>query len=352
MVPSLADQVGGHVTATSAALGRKSGDLLVVGDLDGNTLNSETLVKAVGLSNEALNGTCGVGVTLAAVHLAVVVLHVQPPEATVVGVLLDDGKVRSPDGAEGNATTSDVGGLGGHGETKVVGHLGEDAVDDADEVGLGWGKISHAAAAGEARLDIDIDTVEVVLLQDGDNGRDELVSDSAAGKINAGSGTANGQKNGGSGGLGLAHFGRAGNFDISVHAILPQGCAVRVDDGESSLDHVVTVRADVGVLNGSPAQTRVDAVLSTIPVFPVALKDLACRSSLGSASVVLSSNRRSSEQGGSDEGQQEPGVEKSRHVGRGYMCVNIYRRVVEGVACFGLVGFSLMRSSLELLSRE
>ena len=129
------------------------------------------------LHREALHGAGRVGVAGAAVHAAVVVLHVQPPEAAVVGVLLDDRQVRAPDRAVGDAAAGDVRGLGRHGQAEVRRHLGQHPVDDPDQVGLRRRQRADVAAAGQAGLDVDVDAVEVVRLQDRHDRRDEPVGD-------------------------------------------------------------------------------------------------------------------------------------------------------------------------------
>src|SRR5262245_2130768 len=84
VVPGLGDQAGRHVAATRARLRGQAGDLLVVRNADRGALHDEAAVEAVGPDREALHGAGRVGVTRAAVHAAVVVLHVQPPQAAVV----------------------------------------------------------------------------------------------------------------------------------------------------------------------------------------------------------------------------------------------------------------------------
>lgn len=145
MIPSLCDQSRRHVATASSELRWETGSLLVIGNPDGGALDDESVVQAVGLCYETSDGTGRVGVAVAAVHLAVVVLLVQPPETAIVGVLLDDGKVSTPDGAVNDTAASHVGCLGSHGQAEVGGHLSEDTVDDADQVGLGGGQCVDVA---------------------------------------------------------------------------------------------------------------------------------------------------------------------------------------------------------------
>src|SRR5205823_13837117 len=134
--------------------------------LDRGALHDQAGVEAVGLHGEALHGTGRVRVAGAAVHVAVVVLHVQPPQPAVVRVLLDDGQVRAPDRAVRDAATGDVGGLRRHGQAEVRRHVRQHPVDDALQVGLRGGQLADVAAVGQPGLDVDVDAVEVELLQD------------------------------------------------------------------------------------------------------------------------------------------------------------------------------------------
>ena len=194
VVPGLADQVGGHVAGAGALLGGQAGDLHVVGELEGEVVDGEALVQAVGLGDEALDGAGWVRVAFAVVHLAVVVLHVQPPKAAAVDVLLNNEQVRAPDTAVGRRAAGHVRRLGRHCQAEVLGHLVEDPIDDADQVRLTLGQLVYAVVvADQAGLDVDVDAVEVVLLQDRDDGRDELVRDLARGEVDGGRGAPDGQ---------------------------------------------------------------------------------------------------------------------------------------------------------------
>ncbi|CAM5438933.1 hypothetical protein STENM36S_04392 [Streptomyces tendae] len=217
------------MTAAGAGLGGQARDLLVVGHPDRRALDDQAFVQAVGLGGEALHGAGRVGVAGTAVHAAVVVLHVQPPQAAVVRVLLDDRQVRAPDRAVDDAAAGHVRRLRGHREAELGGHAGQNAVDDADQVGLGGGELVDVAAAGQAGLDVD--AVEVVLLQDRDDRVDETVRDRGRVEVDAGRRAADGEQERLPGRLGRAHLGGRRHLHARVHAVLPQGRPVLAPTG-------------------------------------------------------------------------------------------------------------------------
>ena len=233
-----------------------------------------------------------------------------PPETAGVHVLLDDGNVRSPDRSVGDGSTGNVGSLGSHGETKVVRHLSQDTVDDADKVSLGGGQGVDVTAAGEARLDIDVDTVKVVGLEDGDDGGDELVGNGGAGQVDGGGGTTDGHEDGGSGGLGLADLIGGRDLHAGVHTGGPLSGAVGEDDGEGGGVDVVSVLAEDGVGDGVPSESGVDTIGRTIPVLPVAHQDLALRSALGVAGGL---SIGAADERGHDGQRNKAGVDDASH---------------------------------------
>src|SRR5205814_9384920 len=85
-VPALGQRRRRHVAATGARLRGQPGYLLVERNLDRGALHDQPAVEAVGLHREPLDRGRRVRVAGAAVHVAVVVLHVQPPQPAVVHV--------------------------------------------------------------------------------------------------------------------------------------------------------------------------------------------------------------------------------------------------------------------------